>query len=40
MLKTNNSKTHITGNLDVNMPGMSMQIPMEVDGETHITALF
>jgi len=33
-----NSKTHITGNLGVSMPGMNMQIPMDINSETKVTS--
>jgi hypothetical protein len=35
----NNSKTHITGNLAVSVPGMNMQIPMDIDGVSKVIAL-
>jgi len=34
-----NSKTHITGNLGVSMPGMNMQIPMDINSETKVTSI-
>ncbi len=34
-----NSKTHISGNLGVSMPGMSMQIPMDISSVSKIVAL-
>jgi hypothetical protein len=33
------SKTHITGNLGVSGPGFSMTMPMEINGETKVTAI-
>jgi hypothetical protein len=33
------SKTHIAGNLGVSMPGMSMQIPMEINSDSKITSI-
>jgi hypothetical protein len=33
------AKTHIAGNLSVSAPGVSMQIPMEISGESKVTAL-
>jgi hypothetical protein len=33
------SKTHITGNLGVSMPGMSMQIPMDINSDSKITSI-
>lgn len=35
----NKSKTRISGNLGINGPGFSMQMPMDINGETRITAL-
>lgn len=35
----NKSKTRITGNLGVSAPGFSMDIPMEINGETVITTV-
>ena len=35
----NNSKTHITGNLGVSMPGVSMQIPMDITSESKIVSM-
>ena len=32
-------KTHIAGNLGVNVQGMSMQIPMDINGELKVVAL-
>jgi len=34
-----NSKTHISGNLGISGPGFSMQMPMEINGETNIILL-
>jgi Mn-containing catalase len=33
------AKTHIAGNLGVSAPGFSMQIPMDINGESKVTAL-
>lgn len=33
------AKTHISGNLGVSAPGFSMQIPMDITGETKVTTL-
>jgi hypothetical protein len=33
------AKTHITGNLGVSAPGFSMQIPMDINGESKVVAL-
>jgi hypothetical protein len=33
------AKTHIAGNLGVTAPGMSMQIPMDINGESKVVAL-
>jgi hypothetical protein len=35
----NSAKTRISGNLGVSMPGMSMQIPMEINGESKVKAI-
>jgi hypothetical protein len=34
-----NSKTHISGNLGISGPGFSMQMPMDINGETNIILL-
>jgi hypothetical protein len=39
LMTENNGKMRISGNLGVSMPGMSMQIPMEINGETKVKAL-
>jgi hypothetical protein len=39
LLVEEKSKTHITGNLGVNMPGLSMQIPMDIDSSTKVISL-
>jgi len=33
------AKTHIAGNLGISAPGMSMQIPMDINGESKVIAL-
>jgi proteasome assembly chaperone (PAC2) family protein len=33
------AKTHIAGNLGISAPGMSMQIPMDINGESKVFAL-
>ena len=33
------AKTHISGNLGISAPGMSMQMPMDINGESKVTAL-
>ena len=33
------SKTHIAGNLGISAPGMSMQMPMDINGESKVIAL-
>jgi hypothetical protein len=35
----NKSKMHITGNLSVTAPGFSMEIPLEIDGESKVVEL-
>jgi len=32
-------KTHITGNLDISGPGFSMQMPMDINGESTTIAI-
>ena len=39
LISEDNVKTHITGNLGVNAPGVSMEIPMDINGETKVVAL-
>jgi hypothetical protein len=39
LLVENKAKTHIAGNLGVTVPGMSMQIPMDINGESKVIAL-
>lgn len=39
LLTENKSRTRITGNLAVSGPGFSMEIPMDISGETIVTAL-
>jgi hypothetical protein len=33
------AKTHISGNLGVSGPGFSMQIPLDINGETIVKSL-
>jgi hypothetical protein len=33
------AKTHITGNLGISAPGFSMQMPMDINGESKVIAL-
>ena len=33
------AKTHISGNLGISGPGFSMEIPMDINGESKVTAL-
>jgi hypothetical protein len=33
------AKTHISGNLGISAPGLSMQMPMDINGESRVTAL-
>jgi hypothetical protein len=35
----NKAKTHITGNLGISAPGFSMQMPMDINGESKVIAL-
>ena len=39
LLIEDKAKTHIAGNLGVNAPGMSMQIPMDINGTSKVIAL-
>lgn len=39
LLVEENVRTHITGNLGVSAPGMSLEIPMDINGETKVVAL-
>jgi hypothetical protein len=39
LIVENKAKTHITGNLGVSAPGFSMQIPLDINGESKIIAL-
>ncbi len=34
-----NSKTHIAGNLGLSMPGMTMQIPMDINSDSKVVAI-
>ena len=36
---TNDAKTHITGNLGVSGPGFSMEIPMDINGESKVNSV-
>jgi len=39
LIVENNGKTHITGNLGISAPGFSMQMPMDINGESKVVAL-
>ena len=39
LLIEDKAKTHIAGNLGISAPGMSMQIPMDINGESKVIAL-
>lgn len=39
LIVENNGKTHITGNLGISAPGFSMQMPMDINGESNVVAL-
>lgn len=39
LVKEARSKTHIAGNMGVSAPGMSMQIPMDISGESKVAVL-
>ena len=39
LIVENIGKTHITGNLGISAPGFSMQMPMDINGESKVIAL-
>jgi hypothetical protein len=39
LLVESDSKTHIAGNLGISMPGMSMQIPMDINSDSKVTSI-
>jgi hypothetical protein len=39
LIVKSNGKTHITGILDISAPGFSMQMPMDINGESNVIAL-
>jgi hypothetical protein len=39
LLINSSTKTHISGNLNITAPGMNMQMPMEIEGESKVIAL-
>ncbi len=39
LINENNVKTRISGNMDVSGPGFSMQIPLDINGESRVTAV-
>ena len=39
LIVENIGKTHITGNLGISAPGFSMQMPMDINGESKVVAL-
>ncbi len=39
LIVNSNGKTHITGILDISAPGFSMQMPMDINGESKVIAL-
>ncbi len=39
LIAEDNVKTRISGNLDVSAPGFSMQIPLDINGESKVSAL-
>ena len=39
LIVENNDKTHISGNLGISAPGFSMQMPMDINGESKVKAL-
>jgi len=39
LIVEDNAKTHISGNLGISAPGFSMQMPMDINGESNVKAL-
>ena len=39
LIVEDNAKTHISGNLGISAPGFSMQMPMDINGESKVKAL-
>lgn len=39
LLTEGKAKTHLSGNMGVTLPGMSMQIPMDINGTSKVIAL-
>jgi len=39
LIISESAKTHIAGNMGISAPGMSMQIPLDIDGESKVVAL-
>jgi hypothetical protein len=39
LIISESAKTHIAGNMGINAPGMSMQIPLEIDGNSKVIVL-
>lgn len=39
LITENKAKTHIAGNLGISAPGMSMTIPMEINGESKVVSI-
>ena len=39
LIVESNGKTHIAGNLDISGPGFSMQMPMDINGESTVLAI-
>ena len=39
LIVENTAKTHITGNLGITGPGFSLQMPMDINGESKVVAL-
>lgn len=39
LVVSDNAKSHVSGNLGISAPGFSMQMPMDINGETSITSL-
>jgi hypothetical protein len=39
LLVQSTSKTHLAGNLNINVQGMSLQMPMEMDGTSKVVSI-
>ena len=39
LISESNGKTRLSGNLGISAPGFSMQMPMDINGETKVVEL-